>query len=246
MKDKIIVITGGATGIGYAIVEKLYRDNKIISLDRDISKIEQLKIKLPGVVSIQTDINISEQIDAALQIIKNEYIRIDVLINNAGVGGSVNFQQLSTTELYERIVEEITTDYISPLILTKKSLPLLNQSKEALVVFVTSGLAYMPVSQYAGYCASKAAMHSFTLSLQHQLKNTNIKVVEVLPPTVDTDFSKNINAPKITPQKFADIFLKKLSAGKSIIDVGQSASLNIFSRLLPGLAFKMLNKATIE
>jgi short-subunit dehydrogenase involved in D-alanine esterification of teichoic acids len=242
LQNKIIVITGGATGIGRALVAELLPANTLISLDRSPEKIAALGKAFPQVQAIRADITKETEVKAALAAIANTFGRIDVLINNAGTGAQFDFSQIQEEALKEMLQGEITTNFLAPVLLTHQALPLLQKSPSPVVVFVSSGLAYMPIASFAGYCASKAAMHAFALSLRHQLRKTRIKVVEVLPPTVDTDFNKSIEAPKMAPAVFAKACVKQLERGKTSINIGQSKALSIFSRLMPGLAFKMLNR----
>ncbi len=242
LQNKIIVITGGATGIGRALVTELLPANTVISLDRSPEKSAALGKAFPQVHSIRTDITNGPEVKAALAEIGSAYGCIDVLINNAGTGAQFDFGDTGEEALRGLLRREMDTNYLAPVLLTHQALPLLRKSAAPVVVFVSSGLAYVPIASFAGYCASKSAMHAFALSLRHQLRNTPIKVVEVLPPTVDTDFNKGIEAPKMAPAAFAKAFLKQLERGKTSINIGQSKALSVFSRLMPGLAFKMLNR----
>jgi uncharacterized oxidoreductase len=242
LQNKIIVITGGATGIGRALVAELLPANTVISLDRSPEKIAALGTAFPQVHSLRTDITNDQETKAALAAIARDFGRVDVLINNAGTGSQFDFADTGEEPLQGMLRREINTNYLAPVLLTHQALPLLRKSPSPVVVFVSSGLAYMPIASFAGYCASKAAMHAFALSLRHQLRKTNIRVVEVLPPTVDTDFNKGIQAPKMAPAAFAKAFLQQLERGKTNINIGQSKALSVFSRLMPGPAFKMLNR----
>ena len=242
LQSKIIVITGGATGIGRALIAELLPANTVISLDRSPQKIAELGKYFPLVHSIRADITNDPEVKAALAEIANKFGLIDVLINNAGTGAQFDFTRIEEEALKGVLQREIATNFLAPVLLTHQALPLLQKSPSPMVVFVSSGLAYMPIASFGGYCASKAAMHAFAMSLRHQLKKTRVKVVEVLPPTVDTDFNKGIEAPKMAPAAFAKVCLKQLEGGKTIINIGQSKALSIFSRLMPGLAFKMLNR----
>ncbi len=242
MKDKIIVITGGATGIGYAITKALINNNTIVSIDRNPAKISALKTAMPKVDSIQADVTSSDQLNAAISKIEKSYGKIDLLINNAGKGTQFDFVNSSEQKLKEDIETEISINYSAPILLTKKALPLLKKSKEPIVVIISSGLAYMPIASLGTYCASKTAVHFATMSIRHQLAGLKIRVVEVLPPVVDTDLSKNAPVPKMPADKFAQLFIEKLESGENIMNIGQSAGLNKFSRFLPKTAFKMLNK----
>jgi len=242
MKNKIIVITGGATGIGFAITKALVNDNTVISLDRNDTKIAALKAALNKVVSIKADVTSDSDLSNALAIVEKAYGKIDILINNAGKGSTFDFVNTPEKALMENIEVEMNVNYLSPIRLTKKALPLLKKSDEPVVVIVSSGLAYVPMSFLGTYCASKSAVHFAAMSIRHQLTGLKIRVVEVLPPVVDTELSKDAKIAKMPADKFAKIFLEKLAKGDTVMNIGQTAGLEKFSRFMPKTAFKMLNK----
>jgi uncharacterized oxidoreductase len=243
MKNKIIVITGGATGIGLAIVKQLMNDNTVISLDRSDAKIAVLKAACPKVTSIKADVTSGDDLDAAIASIGKTAGKIDVLINNAGLGRNFDFVNATDKKLVEDISTEMDVNYIAPIVLSKKALPLLKKSDKPVIVVVSSGLAYVPMAFLGSYCASKAAVHFATMSIRHQVAALKIRVVEVLPPVVDTDLSKAATMKKMPADTFAKIFLDRLSKGQDVMNIGQTAALEKFSRFLPKTAFKMLNKA---
>ncbi len=243
MKNKIVVITGGATGIGIAIVKQLMNDNKVVSLDRSDAKITALKAACPKVESIKADVTSNTDLTNAIAHIEKLHGKIDVLINNAGKGSNFDFVNSPESKLAEDVTMEMAINYTAPILLSKKAMPLLKKSSEPIIVIISSGLAYVPMAFLGTYCASKAAIHFVTMSIRHQVAALKIRVVEVLPPVVDTDLSKDATIAKMPADKFAKIFLDKLAKGEDIMNIGQTASLEKFSRFLPKTAFKMLNKA---
>ena len=243
LQEKVIVITGGAGGIGRAFLAALIEHNTLVSLDRNPQNVAALQQAFPTVLCRQADVTQPAQVAAALRRVGEEHGRIDVLINNAGIGRKISFAELPATELAQTLHEELATNYTAPLLLTKQALPLLQRSTNPLLVFVSSGLAHMPIADFFNYCASKAALHTTALSLRHQLQKLNIGVVEILPPTVDTAFNKDVQAPKMDPAVFVRRALKQVEAGHQTINIGQSRALAWFSRALPGLAFSLLNRA---
>ncbi len=117
------------------------------------------------------------------------------------------------------------------------------QKPEAAIINVSSGLAYVPMAGAPVYCATKAALHSWTRSLWHQLAQTPVKVFEVLPPTVDTEMAGELEATKISPQVMAAETIKNLRKDDYEIRVGQTRALYVMSRLVPTLAESLLKKA---
>lgn len=241
MKNNIILITGGATGIGFALAKALSANNTVISIDRNAAKIAKLKSALPKVESLQGDVTISADLDNALAAIEKKHGKIDLLINNAGIGRMFNFPGASEQELFESVTAEMNINYVAPIMLSKKAMPLLKKSSSPTIVNISSGLAYVPVAMLGSYCASKAAIHFVTMSMRHQLAPHKIRVVEVLPPVVDTDMGK---APvkKMAPDDFAKDMISRLEKGQDKMNIGQTAGLQTFTRMMPDYAFKALNK----
>jgi len=241
MKDQIVVITGGATGMGLAVAKELVKQNTVISLDRTPAKIDALKAALPSVHSIKADVTSNDDLNRAIETIASQFGKIDVLFNNAGKGSTFHIDSTPEEELLKNVDMEMAINYRAPIALTKKALPLLKNSAHPIVIVNTSGLAYMPIAFLGGYCASKTAAHFITMSIRHQLQPLNIRVVEVLPPNVDTELNTS-DRKKMSVEEFTRIFLDKLEKGQDVINVGESSGLEKFSRLFPKLAFKMLNK----
>jgi short-subunit dehydrogenase involved in D-alanine esterification of teichoic acids len=243
VKNKIIVVTGGATGIGLAIIKEFINSNTVISIDRNPAKIEALKATLPKVESLKADVTSTEELTAVISSIEKSHGKIDVLINNAGKGEVFNFIKTPEKEMMDKIEMEMSINYFAPILLTKKALPLLQKSTQPIVVFISSGLAYMPVSGAGTYSASKTALHFAAMIIRHQLKHLKIKVIEVLPPVVDTELSKGMKTSKLmSTETFAKIFVQKLSKGEEVMNIGLVAALEKFSRFFPKAAFKLLNK----
>ena len=128
-------------------------------------------------------------------------------------------------------------------------LPLLKENKNAAIVAVSSGLAFVPLPISPVYCATKAAVHSYVLSLRAQLKNTEVKVFELAPPATDTELLSDFNEedmkgiPTMSVQAMVAAFLKGLSKDKYEICQGQASQLKIMSRYFPNFILKQLSKA---
>lgn len=223
LKGKIIVITGGASGIGLALIDALIANNTIISLDRNPTKIQALQERHPKVVCIPSDLTDLHQMQAAIDTIQQQYQFIDILINNAGIAKVLDWQ----------------TNFIAPLHLAKISLPLLQQASNPTIVMITSGLIYAPKIDLPNYSATKIALHSMCLTMRAQLPG--VKIIEVLPPMVDTSMNTDTKGKKMSPEQFAHDCLKGISKGQERINVGMSKMLGIISRIAPSLAMKLVN-----
>lgn len=116
--------------------------------------------------------------------------------------------------------------------------------RDAMIINVSSGLAYVPFAQTPVYSAAKAFVHAYTQCLREQLRGTSVRVVELLPPVVDTPLAQGIDTPfaRMAPEKLAAALMRGLSRGEVEIAPGISTTLKWMSRLLPGFAFRQMNK----
>ena len=182
-----ILITGGATGIGLALAEQLEKNNKIIICGRRENKLRDAKQKFPKIHIKVCDLqNPAQRIDLAAWL-KQNHSDLNVLINNAGVQKEIN---LLETNDFKDLSEEAEINLVAPVHLSNLLIPHLAGKTYSFIINITSGLAFTPLAFMPLYCATKAAMHSFSLSLRHQLSKTNIKVFEIIPPTVDTELDQ--------------------------------------------------------
>lgn len=183
--NNTILITGGASGIGLAIAQKfLENGNTVIICGRRADKLAEVKSRLPELHTRVADISNPDDRIELRDWVTSNFSSLNILVNNAGIQNTFFLRQDNSIE---SITSEVTTNLISPIHLANLFVPHLIKQQEAAIVNITSGLAYIPVAATAVYCATKAALHSFTLSARHQLKDTSIKVFEIAPPIVDTE-----------------------------------------------------------
>ena len=181
-----ILITGGGTGIGRALAEALHAlDNKVILAGRRKEALDATTAANPGMASIQLDVEDPAAIRAFAAQVTEQHPALNVLINNAGIMRPENLQQGDLADAEAMI----TTNLLGPIRLTATLLPLLSRQPRSAVVNVSSGLAFVPMAAAPTYSATKAALHSYTLSLRHQLKGSTTEVVELIPPYVQTDLT---------------------------------------------------------
>jgi len=181
-----ILITGGGTGIGRALAEALHaRGTRIIITGRREGPLKEAAAANPGMAWAVLDVADPAAIRAfAAQVVK-DHPALNVVINNAGV---MTPEDLKAEPFDHAAVEAtITTNLLGPIRMTAALLPHLRAQKAATVMTVTSGLAFIPLTATPTYNATKAAMHSWTQSLRHQLADTSIEVLELAPPAVATD-----------------------------------------------------------
>jgi len=241
LKDKIILITGGNAGIGAEMARQLSKQGaKIIISGRNEETLRGVADEY-GVDYISCDVTKEADQYNLRKEVKTRYGKLDVLINNAGIMKKYAFAEDEIT--LSNIRNEIEINTISPLTLTYLFLPLLKKSSEPAVVFVSSGLAYVPFPATPIYSGTKALMHHCAQSLRHQFKGDNIKVFELLPPPTDTALADNFRTPsvKLMPvDKMVAEFVQGLKCNKYEIAAGMSKQMRIISRIAPNFLFKQL------
>lgn len=244
LKGKNVLITGGSIGIGLELAKMFLADEaNVLVCARNQSALDKAKSENPALQIAQCDVTVREQVENLLQTTKELFGGIDILINNAAV-----FRRFNILEDYplEKQLEEIDINLKGPVQVTNIFLKELLQSKEPVIVNLTSGLAYVPMTDAQIYSATKAAINSWTQSLRYQLRKTKVRVVLLSPPAVDTRMNANnpgVEGMKlISPKRFAELSLRGLKKNKNEILVSPINSLKLISRFAPRMAFKALNK----
>jgi uncharacterized oxidoreductase len=237
-----ILITGGATGIGFALADAFLKaGNHVVICGRHMNKLDEASTCLPGVKTIQADVSTPEGRTAIITDALAHLPNLNLLINNAGISQRINLNDPHAEQLEEMLRSEIEIDCIAPILLATQLLSQLKQQPSAAIVNVTTGLVFAPNAAFPFYVVAKTGLRAFTQSLRFQLKDSHIKVFEVIPPMVDTALSKSVGA-KITPQQVAVETLKGIERDRFEIQVGRSKSLALLSRISPSLAFSVINR----
>jgi uncharacterized oxidoreductase len=197
-----ILITGGGSGIGRGLAEAFHAlGNAVIIAGRRQQALDATTTANPGMRSAQLDIESAAAIRAFAAKMAKEYPVLNVVIHNAGIMRPENLlQQPEELTDAEAI---ITTNLLGPIRLTAALLPQLKKQPEATIMTISSGLAYLPMAMTPTYCATKAAIHSYSLTLRYQLRGTKIEVLELVPPYVQTELMGDAQArdPRAMPLK---------------------------------------------
>jgi len=210
LSNNTVLITGGSTGIGLAMAEQfLNAGSKVIICARKQEKLDEAQQKFPDLILYLCDVQDKSQRELLAQKVISDYPDLNILVNNAGIQRQNNFVKGADIVSAE---EEITTNFLAPVHLTALFLPHLLSKTNSAIINNSSGLGLVPIARMPVYCATKAAMHSFTWSLRHQLKDTSIKVFEIIPPIVDTDLDHGTRPPSFRGMHVDD-FIKQTMPG---------------------------------
>jgi len=241
--NKTILITGGGSGIGFEIAKLLSKKgNKVIITGRTEAKLQKAVSQLQNVSFITADINSETGVDNLVNRIKNEFGGLDILVNNAGQ--AYYYKLISEPKIAAKATHEMQTNYFAAINLTEKFLPILSASAEAAIVNVTSIVAFVPGINLPTYAASKAALHSYTQALRYALaKTTGIKVFELMPPLVNTEFSAEIGgANGLPPEEVAQGLIKGLETDEYELHIGKTAEIYKLFLHSPQEALNALNQ----
>jgi uncharacterized oxidoreductase len=220
-----VLITGGSDGIGRGLAARyLATGAKVLITGRNAEKLEKAARELPGILTFANDIARVEAREALASHVQSHLPRLDVVINNAGIQRRVSLA--SDTAPWSERQAEIDILLSAPVHLNHLLIPLMLRSKEpALIVNVTSGGAFVPQVFAPIYSACKAALHSYTVTLRHALQGTKLRVVELVPPAVQT----GLGDPGVTHgaplDEFCDAVFASLQRGDAeVIGFGRTGT----------------------
>ena len=232
MKGNTVLITGGATGIGFSLTEHFVKaGNDVIVCGRRQEKLREAKSRLPQIHTRECDVSKDKERGMLSDWVTSNFKDINILVNNAGIQRMLDFKK-GTHELFGG-EDEIETNLKAYIHMSAYFIPDFLKRKESAIINVSSGLAFVPLAVAPVYCATKAAVHSFSVSLRHQLRGTPIKVFEIIPPRVDTELDKGARERRgqqdrgIPPSEVATATLKALENDEYEVAVGQAQSMRM-------------------
>jgi uncharacterized oxidoreductase len=193
-----ILITGGGSGIGRALAEAFHsHGNQVIIAGRRKKLLDATTAANPGIKAALLDIENGEALGGFAETLKHDYPSLNVVIHNAGIMRPESVQD----GVVSKAEATIATNLLGPIRLTAALLPFLLKQPNAAIMTVSSGLAFMPLAMTPTYCATKAAIHSYTQSLRYQLRGTSVQVYEIIPPYVQTELMgpSQVSDPKAMP-----------------------------------------------
>jgi uncharacterized oxidoreductase len=238
-----ILITGGGSGIGFEIAKLFSQNgNQVIITGRNEEKLKQAAAKLQNVTPIAADVTKEADVASLVTRLGKDFPSLNVVVNNAG-NASLHDLGAADGNAYEAAAEESLTNYLAIIRLNERLLPGLNKQPESAIVNVSSVVAFVPASAIPTYSASKAALHSYTQSLRIALaKTSKVKIFELMPPLVDTEFSKGIGGHKgIHPSVVAKDLYDAFTNDTYEIHVGNTADIYKLSLASPADALAAMN-----
>ena len=194
MHGNTILITGGTSGIGRGLAQAFHKlGNQVIVSGRRAASLAAVCESNPGMRSFVLDVTDPAAIRNVAARMAQEFPDLNCVINNAGVQ---KVHDLASGRPLDEgaLISEVGTNLLGVIRVASAFLPHLRGKPSATLVNVSSGLAFVPLACFPVYCATKAAVHSFTMSLRHQVKNTGVRVVELLPPYVATELDRENKA----------------------------------------------------
>jgi uncharacterized oxidoreductase len=227
IKANTVLITGGATGIGLALAEAFLKDGNAVAIcGRRAERLAEAKARLPRLITRQCDVTNGTERAALARWAEASLPNLNLLINNAGIQRMTDLH----TEGDDGGRDQVETNLIAPISLSAYFTPLLGKRPHSAIVNVSSGLGFVPIAAMPVYCATKAALHSFTVSQRFQLKDTSIKVFELIPPAVSTELGRvdgeeEPSYPGIPPAEVAEAALEGLARDQYEIAVGEATGL---------------------
>ena len=237
-----ILLTGGASGIGLALAVRFLRaGSTVIIVGRRDDKLSEAQQSYPGLVVRRCDIADPAQRQELVRWAAATYPNLNVLVNNAGIQNRIQLAHDHDTD-WDLRRQELVINVEAPIHLSTLLVPHLRQRPGAAIINVTSGLSFAPAAFVPIYSATKAALHSFTLSLRHQLKPEGIAVLEIVPPAVDTDLGgPGLHTFGVNVDDFADSVMGRLAQGEEEVGYGSSEKSRLASRTELDEAFRAMN-----
>ena len=240
--NNTVLITGGGSGIGLALARRfLNAGSRVVICGRREAKLREARQIDNRLDTLVADVSTSAGRVALVESILRDFPALNVLVNNAGIQRRI---RLEDQEPWETAREELAINLDAPIHLTRLLLPHLLSKPDAAIINITSGLAFAPLARTPLYSATKAALHSFTLSLRHQVKDTPVSVIEIAPPAVDTDLGgPGLHTFGVNVDEFADGVFAKLGGEDLEIGYGFGEQAMRASRAELELLFTRINVA---
>ena len=224
-----VLITGGGTGIGLALAEQfINQDNRVIICGRRQARLLEAQQRIPQMIIRSCDVSDLHARQDLVAWVTSEYAGLNILVNNAGIQRRVDF--LAGERDLAEADQEVATNLVAPIHLSALLIPHLARQAQAAIINISSGLGFTPLAMIPVYCATKAAIHSLSLTLRYQLRDTPVRVFEAAPPMVPTELSGSRHRPPadentMLPEGVARGILEAVAQDRYEFALGQAVGL---------------------
>ncbi|QNL50148.1 SDR family NAD(P)-dependent oxidoreductase [Olivibacter sp. SDN3] len=249
LKNSTILVTGGTSGIGLEFVKQLTKkEANIIVTGRNLDKLNETKKQFPKISIFQSDVSKLQDIEQLYKDVTEQFPQLNIIINNAGIMRNLDLQDTGLS--LENITSEIETNLSGTIRMNHRFLPHLKTKKSSAIVNVSSGLAFLPFPMSPIYSVTKSGVHVYSKVLRLQLKNTSVKVFELVPPLTETtlmnaftdDVDKNTLGSAMKVEKMVGVAINGLLKDKFEIKPGMSKALKLIGRIAPNFFLNYVDK----
>lgn len=231
LAGKTVLLTGGSAGIGRELARQLkVKGAGVILTGRDPERLAAMQAE--GFEVLAADLSNAAGVDALVAALGER--PVDILINNAGQLVDHDFRKPAPDA--DAADDCVYANLAAPIRLITALVPRLRERPAAAIVNVTSGLAIAPAARQPVYCATKAGLRFYTLALREQLKGTRVRVIEALPPVVDTQMNDGNPMKKMPPEECARQIVAAIEQGRDEANIGMTRLLRMVESLAPSLA----------
>ncbi len=197
MTGHTILITGGGSGIGRGLAEAFHAlGNQVIVTGRRRAVLEALCEAHPGMAAVELDVRDPAAVLRVTAQVVKDFPSLDVLINNAGI---MELDDVAGPVDEEMLIATVTTNLGGPIRMSGALVGHLAKQRTPVIINVSSILAFVPLVPTAAYSATKAALHSYTLSQRYRLRDKGIRVIEIAPPWIRTELLNSLEEARAMP-----------------------------------------------
>lgn len=244
---RTVLVTGGARGVGRELTRQLVElGDHVVVVGRDRGQLDAVAAEHQQCVS--THVVDLADLDAASELIDelpDRYPELSIVINNAGVQALTDFVRDDPAVTRSVLRREIAVNLDAVVALSAGLLPHLRRQDSGAIVNITSGLALAPKASAPVYCATKAAVRTFTRALRYQCRESapDVHVIEAVLPLVDTDMTRGRGEGKISAARAAEAVIRGILRDTPQIYVGKTKLLPVIMRLSPSLGYRITRDA---
>ncbi len=234
VKGKVALVTGGSDGIGREIALQLQAAGAQVTITgRSAERLKDMASR--GFRTIAAELSEKAGIDAIVTVMTGQPLAL--LVNNAGMGSDYDPDDATSLASAEQCLR---TNVEAPIALCTRLIPVLRAQPAAMIVNVTSGLAIAPRAGGSIYCASKAALRSYTQAIRFLYKDSSLRIVEALPPVVETKMTAGRDSKKMSATDCAAEIVRGILNDKAEINIGMVKLLKLVHSVSPALARRVM------